>query len=256
MKILSVDDAFETITGYSKDDIRKKQFFQVDLIPEEERTEYLCKVNAELAKCPVVYLEHKIRRKDGTDNFVFCYGRVYYDSAARSQRFEITIADIRQTYSMKRLLDAEQNRAKIRRHYWERTYRKDSLTGLLNHAAFRSDLELKLLQGKCRIVMLMMDMDHFKEYNDTYGHHNGDKYLILMAQTLEAALRKEGRACRMGGDEFAAALLFQPDVSEEKIQERVRMIFDKINLTLKAVEGGSGLSMGVAHAYQACALTG
>ncbi len=248
MKILSVDDAFETITGYSKDDIRKKQFFQVDLIPEEERTEYLCKVNAELAKCPVVYLEHKIRRKDGTDSFVFCYGRVYYDSAARSQRFEITIADIRQTYSMKRLLDAEQNRAKIRRHYWERTYRKDSLTGLLNHAAFRSDLELKLLQGKCRIVMLMMDMDHFKEYNDTYGHHNGDKYLILMAQTLEAALRKEDRACRMGGDEFAAALLFQPDVSEEKIQERVRMIFDKINLTLKAVEGGSGLSMGVAFA--------
>ena len=241
MKILSVDDAFETITGYSKDDIRKKQFFQVDLIPEEERTEYLCKVNAELAKCPVVYLEHKIRRKDGTDNFVFCYGRVYYDS-------EITIADIRQTYSMKRLLDAEQNRAKIRLHYWERTYRKDSLTGLLNHAAFRSDLELKLLQGKCRTVMLMMDMDHFKEYNDTYGHHNGDKYLILMAQTLEAALRKEDRACRMGGDEFAAALLFQPDVSEEKIQERVRMIFDKINLTLKAVEGGSGLSMGVAFA--------
>ena len=248
MKILSVDDAFETITGYSKDDIRKKQFFQVDLIPEEERTEYLCKVNAELAKCPVVYLEHKIRRKDGTDNFVFCYGRGYYDSAARSQRSEITIADIRQTYSMKRLLDAEQNRAKICLHYWERTYRKDSLTGLLNHAAFRSDLELKLLQGKCRIVMLMMDMDHFKEYNDTYGHHNGDKYLILMAQTLEAALRKEDRACRMGGDEFAAALLFQPDVSEEKIQERVRMIFDKINLTLKAVEGGSGLSMGVAFA--------
>lgn len=192
--------------------------------------------------------DQKIRRKDGTDNFVFCYGRVYYDSAARSQRSEITIADIRQTYSMKRLLDAEQNRAKIRLHYWERTYRKDSLTGLLNHAAFRSDLELKLLQGKCRTVMLMMDMDHFKEYNDTYGHHNGDKYLILMAQTLEAALRKEDRACRMGGDEFAAALLFQPDVSEEKIQERVRMIFDKINLTLKAVEGGSGLSMGVAFA--------
>ena len=192
--------------------------------------------------------DQKIRRKDGTDSFVFCYGRVYYDSAARSQRSEITIADIRQTYSMKRLLDAEQNRAKIRLHYWERTYRKDSLTGLLNHAAFRSDLELKLLQGKCRIVMLMMDMDHFKEYNDTYGHHNGDKYLILMAQTLEAALRKEDRACRMGGGEFAATLLFQPDVSEEKMQARLRMIFDKINLTLKAVEGGSGLSMGVAFA--------
>ena len=64
--------------------------------------------------------------------------------------------------------------------------------------------------------MLMMDMDHFKEYNDTYGHHNGDKYLILMAQTLEAALRKEDRACRMGGDEFAAALLFSAGCQRRK----------------------------------------
>ena len=119
MKILSVDDAFETITGYSKDDIRKKQFFQVDLIPEEERTEYLCKVNAELAKCPVVYLEHKIRRKDGTDNFVFCYGRVYYDSAARSQRFEITIAAVSYTHLLRQKLRARQERSlRVRLRQW------------------------------------------------------------------------------------------------------------------------------------------
>lgn len=248
MKIISVDDVFEKITGYSRADIQEKQLFQSDLIPEEERTEYLCKVNSELAKYPVVYLEHKIRRKDGSDIYVFCYGRAYYDSAARSQRFEITVADINHTYSVKRLLDAEQNRAQTRLHYWEKTYRRDSLTGLLNHAAFRSDMELNLLQEKYRIVMLMMDVDHFKEYNDTYGHHNGDKYLILAAQTLEASLRKEDRACRMGGDEFAAALLFKKEVGEAKIQERVRMIFDKINMTMKGTEGGTGISMGAAVA--------
>lgn len=248
MRIVSVDDAFETITGYSREDVEQEKMLQSDLIPEEERTEYLCKVNAELGKHPVVYLEHKIRRKDGTDIYVFCYGRVYYDSAARAQRSELTVADINHTYSVKRLVDAEQNRAQVRLHYWEKTYRTDSLTGLMNHAAFRSDVEQSLLEGKSQILMLMMDVDHFKEYNDTYGHHNGDKYLILTAQTLEASLREDDRACRMGGDEFAAVLLLGRDVSEERIRERVRMIFDKINMTLRGTEGGSGISMGAALA--------
>ena len=70
------------------------------------------------------------------------------------------------------LADAEQSKAQTRLRYWERTYRADPLTGLLNHAAFRSDVELKLLEGNSRIMMLMMDVDNFKKYNDTYGHHS------------------------------------------------------------------------------------
>ena len=129
---------------------------------------------------------------------------------------------------MRMLTNAEQNKAQRRLRYWEHTYRRDSLTGLLNHAAFRSDVELKLLEGKSKIMMLMMDVDRFKAYNDTFGHHEGDKFLILVAQTLLAALKKEDRACRMGGDEFAAILFF-----------------DKVNITLKTVEGGAGVSMGM-----------
>ena len=67
-----------------------------------------------------------------------------------------------------------------------------------------------------------------------------------MAQTLEAALRK--RVVPVVWEEMSYGLLFcfNPDVSEEKIQEWVRDDLYKINLTPKAVEGGSGLSMGVA----------
>ena len=102
----------------------------------------------------------------------------------RNERSEIIIADITNTYAMKMLADAEQRKAQIRLKHWEHTYRKDSLTGLLNHAAFRSDVELKILEGKSKIMMLMIDVDKFKEYNDAFGHHNGGKYLILVAQTL------------------------------------------------------------------------
>ena len=170
---------------------------------------------------------------------------MYYDSAARAERSEIIISDITNTYAMKMLTDEEQNKAQARLRYWERTYRRDSLTGLLNHAAFRSYVELKILEGKTKIMMIMMDVDKFKEYNDTFGHHNGDKFLILVAQALLMALRKEDRACRMGGDEFAAILFFDKDATEAQMRERAQQIFDKVNMTVKSTEGGTGISMGV-----------
>ena len=248
MRIVSADENFEKLTGYTPKDIQARSVLQADLIPEEERTEYLCHTNACLAKSPMVFQEHKLRRKDGSDIYVFCFGRVYFDSAVRAERSEIIIADITKTYSVKMLADAEQNKAQIRLKYWEETYRRDSLTGLLNHAAFRSDLELKLLEGKSKVMMLMMDVDKFKEYNDTFGHHNGDKFLILVAQTLHLSLRKEDRACRMGGDEFAAALFFSLNTPEATIQERAQQIFDKVSITLKGADGRTGISMGVAIA--------
>lgn len=206
--------------------------------------EYLCHTNAALAKSPMAFQEHRLLRKDGSAIYVFCFGRVYYDSAVRTERSEIIISDITKTYSMKMLMEAEQSKAQIRLKHWEDTYRRDSLTGLLNHAAFRSDVELKLLEGKSKVMMLMMDVDKFKQYNDTYGHHNGDKFLILIAQTLLGSMREEDRACRMGGDEFAAALFFTAGTTEAVVRERAQQIFDKVSITLKGAEVDTGISMG------------
>ncbi|MGN0741519.1 MAG: diguanylate cyclase domain-containing protein [Candidatus Fimadaptatus sp.] len=248
MRIVSVDENFEQLTGYTADDIQAHPMIQADLIPEDERMEYLCHTNACLANNPLLFQEHKLRRKDGAEIYVICLGRIYFDSAVRAERSEIIIADITKTYSMKRMADAEQDRAQTRLRHWETTYRRDSLTGLLNHASFRSDVELKLLEGRSRVMMLMMDVDRFKEYNDSFGHQSGDKFLILVAQTLHMSMRKEDRACRMGGDEFAAALLFSMDTPEASMRERAQQIFDKVSLTLKGVEGGTGISMGAAIA--------
>lgn len=100
MHIISVDDAFKKLTGYSREEVKTLGMMQQDLIPEEDRTEYLCQVNTGLAKQPRLYLEHRLHRKDGTDIYVFCYGRVYYDSAARAERSEIILADMRYLYSV------------------------------------------------------------------------------------------------------------------------------------------------------------
>lgn len=242
--ILSVDDNFEKLTGYSGEDVEKNSMNQMDLVPEADRTEYLCRTNANLAKSTYVLQEHRLHRKDGKDIYVFCYGRVFYDSAVKQDRAEIIISDVSSTYSMKILTDAEQNKAEVRLRNWENTYRTDSLTGLLNHAAFRNDMEMKLLSGDFNAMMIMIDVDKFKQYNDTYGHHNGDKYLILVAQTLLVSLRNEDFASRMGGDEFAVMMFFNKSVPEKTIKEHAQQIFDKVNLTVKSAEGGTGISMG------------
>ena len=227
-RIISVDDNFEELTGYSKEDINNI-ITQIDLIPDEDKTEYLCQVNANLAKSTFVFQEHKIHRKDGRDIYVLCTGRMFYDSALQKDRGEIVIVDVSSTYALKMLTDAEQNKADVRLRNWENTYRTDPLTGLLNHAAFRSDMEQRLLECTHTAVMIMMDVDRFKQYNDTYGHHNGDKYLVLVAQTLQAALRGDDHACRMGGDEFAAIIF----VNTRRLK-RVQQEFDDV------VRGWSG----------------
>ena len=113
MHIISVDDAFERMTGYSREEVKTLGMMQQDLIPEEDRTEYLCQINTGLAKQPFLFLEHRIHRKDGENIFVSCYGRVYYDFAARAERSEIIIADVKYLYLVQQMLDAAQVRVPI-----------------------------------------------------------------------------------------------------------------------------------------------
>ena len=125
-------------------------------------------------------------------------------------------------------------------------YRLDSLTGLLNHEAFKNDVEVQLLKGNVTVMMLMMDIDKFKEYNDTFGHRAGDEFLILVSQSLTSSIKSKDLACRMGGDEFAAALFFDRSISADVMYERAQQIFDRVNMNLISAQGGTSLSMGVA----------
>jgi diguanylate cyclase (GGDEF)-like protein len=81
----------------------------------------------------------------------------------------------------------------------------DSLTGLLNRRSLENRArDLRNLPGPFAVVMA--DLDHFKQLNDTYGHDTGDRALRLFAQTLSATVRSVDLVCRHGGEEFALVL--------------------------------------------------
>ena len=79
----------------------------------------------------------------------------------------------------------------------------DPLTGLYNRSVFKSVLSDSHEGG---IGLMIIDIDHFKEVNDTYGHDAGDKVLKRVSSELQSHFRSEDYICRIGGDEFAVIM--------------------------------------------------
>lgn len=92
--------------------------------------------------------------------------------------------------------------------------RLDGLTGLANRRMFHECLQSALAQRRRTgqvVALLYVDLDHFKQINDTFGHEAGDAVLVAIAQRLRANTREVDTAARLGGDEFAVVLAQAPD---------------------------------------------
>ncbi len=87
---------------------------------------------------------------------------------------------------------------------------RDPLTGLYNRRFLEESLERELARaqrGKVPLALIMADVDHFKQFNDTYGHDAGDAVLRGVGETLKGQIRGSDIACRFGGEEFTLVLL-------------------------------------------------
>ncbi|MDX2205702.1 MAG: EAL domain-containing protein [Hyphomicrobiaceae bacterium] len=101
----------------------------------------------------------------------------------------------------------EQTRAESRIRYLAH---HDSLTTLPNRVMFRANLEgmiASLAPGRQKLALLYLDLDRFKDVNDTLGHQTGDALLEVVGQRLRNCLREGDAVARLGGDEFAVALV-------------------------------------------------
>ena len=87
----------------------------------------------------------------------------------------------------------------------------DSLTGLSNRRKLKTDVALALADGE-RYALVLLDLNGFKSYNDSYGHGAGDSLLAQLGDALSEAVRGVGEAYRMGGDEFCALVRDPRDV--------------------------------------------
>ncbi|MBE9515878.1 MAG: EAL domain-containing protein [Proteobacteria bacterium] len=107
----------------------------------------------------------------------------------------------------------------------------DGLTGLLNRTLFYDRLHQALTRprrnNKHTAALLLMDLDHFKEINDTLGHPAGDLILIEAAKRMRASLRDSDSLARLGGDEFAVLIPTDADgAAIEKVADKIQACFE------------------------------
>jgi len=121
--------------------------------------------------------------------------------------------------------------------------RTDGLTGLLNRRRFDLDLEAATRRGKSTTAAMMVDIDHFKRFNDSYGHACGDDVLRRVATAIGPQLRRGDIAYRYGGEEFSVLLPGAEDEDARVVAERIRLTIE----SLPVVDGESvTVSIGVA----------
>ncbi len=110
----------------------------------------------------------------------------------------------------------------------EHEARTDFLTGLSNRRHFLEHASQELIRVRryrTPLTLAMLDLDHFKVINDTYGHEVGDKVLIELAEICRQTLRETDVMGRIGGEEFAILLPQTTDVQAGEIAERLRATF-------------------------------
>ena len=140
--------------------------------------------------------EHRMLHKDGTYRWVQSRGIAVRDAAGQPYRMAGSMADI--------------TARKLAEKRLQHDAFHDSLTGLPNRALFLDRLGVALAHARRRgdhaFAVLFLDLDRFKNVNDSLGHHVGDELLVAVARRVEVLLRPGDTVARLGGDEFAILL--------------------------------------------------
>ena len=123
---------------------------------------------------------------------------------------------------------------------------RDMLTGLYNRGTFEALVERYINSSKAPAGYMIIDIDHFKTINDTWGHPHGDEVLIAVAKELKSNFRNNDFVARLGGDEFA---IFLPDISDEnQIKIKAKLVEDiieriEIGTLRQKVTGSVGVAL-------------
>jgi diguanylate cyclase (GGDEF)-like protein/PAS domain S-box-containing protein len=183
----------------------------------------------------------RMRKKDGTIIWMEVTARVVRDpTTGEPKEAVIVMRDITERKLMEEQLSA--------------LALTDGLTGLANRRAFDHDLDRewrRTLREGSQISLLLLDIDHFKEFNDRYGHQVGDDCLRAVAIALTEAVRSIDVAARYGGEEIAVILPSTDTAGAVALAEKIRSAIEALDLTHEGnPQGGSRVtaSVGVATA--------
>jgi two-component system CheB/CheR fusion protein len=181
-------------------------------------------------------IEYRVVWPDGTHHWLHTLGNVVIDGRGVATQ----ILGLSQDVTSRK---DNEDRVRFIAHH-------DALTGLPNRALLRDRCQLALnsaRRNRSRLAMMFIDLDHFKDINDSLGHEAGDSVLVMVAERLRVALRDTDTVCRQSGDEFIVLLPGVRDANDavhlaEKLVDSIAMPHKVMGQELR-VTCSAGLSL-------------
>jgi diguanylate cyclase (GGDEF)-like protein/PAS domain S-box-containing protein len=188
----------EKLYGYPVAELLDKPQLWFDAVHEDDHAAFAEKLHAVNADHPDCESEFRIVRPDGEVRWLHCRAHLVADAAGRPLRLDGVTTDITQR-------KAAEQQVQTLAYY-------DNVTSLPNRALLHDRLAQALhmaMRGRRKVAVLFMDLDNFKNVNDSLGHHVGDLLLHAIGACLLQCVREEDTVGRLGGDEF---LVILPDI--------------------------------------------
>lgn len=209
---VELNDAWMKNLGYSHEELRSVPFLERVHPDDRQRTE--AEAAALFEGVETVGFENRYRAKDGTWHWLRWSSQLSPDESMVYGR-AADVTGLKQIEA-----EREELLGKV-----QKLARHDSLTGLPNRRALEEQMPQEMARARRNgspLSVAILDIDHFKSYNDTHGHLAGDEVLRACARAWDSCLRGEDTIVRFGGEEFLVLLPETPPEQATEIVERLR----------------------------------
>jgi len=225
------------LVGYTADEWVSDPNFFASVLDPEDRDRVLAGFAAMHESGESFECEYRLVARDGRVVWIHDAAVVVRDPAGRPLYAQGYMIDITERKRNEEALQRSQEQLRAQMHQIEHQALHDALTDLPNRTLFQDRAEQALLTAdreRSGFAVMLIDLDRFKEVNDTLGHHSGDLLLREIAGRLRRALRESDTVARLGGDEFGVVA---PGLSDSST---ARLIADKLRdeLAVPVVVGG------------------
>ena len=234
-RLLWVNPGVERITGYTAAECHAMKDYPLELVHADDR-DLVAKCLAAGLRAPTRQeVEFRIAHKNGTTRWCAALAQPAVDSEGRANGFRMSVRDISDRKALQDELEILAS--------------TDPLTGVYNRRRFFHEAESELYRARRYdrpLVVVEIDIDHFKKINDTHGHGVGDDCLKTLATLIKNRLRRSDLFARIGGEEFV--MLFPETQLGDalRLSERIRKQIEGVRIETPNGAVGFTVSMGVA----------
>jgi diguanylate cyclase (GGDEF)-like protein/PAS domain S-box-containing protein len=237
-RLLRWNRACEALLGYRQAEL-EGPFALLDLVPAAERQVAATAMRGLLAGESPVHAEFRWRTRGGDLRLIEWSFTAL--SAADGEITHMVGTGFDVTEARRWVEERVEGEARLR-HIADH----DALTGLFNRRRFEEELERHIAHGRRYGIggaLLLLDLDGFKQVNDTHGHRTGDRVLSAVAHVLRQRLRESDVLARFGGDEFAVLM---PVGGETRARELARLLAGAVHSDVGTPAGPISASVGIA----------